>query len=98
MSMNVTTRAKSVARIFDILAMIVLVFGGLATAFVFLAGLFGNMDGYADNWFQSFFMGIVWAAFIAVYTALTWASITLGTVVAGYIARRTEAPSDFARA
>lgn len=83
---NVAAKAQKVATIFDILAILVLVVGGLAAGFVLLASFIGAVS---DSSSIAFFPGLLLALFIGVYTALTWASITLATVVAGYIANRT---------
>ena len=83
MNMNINTRARSVARIFDILAWVVLVVGTLFAAITLIAGLAtAGQDG-------QLLAAMLVTIGIAVYTALIWASITLGTVIAGYIAERT---------
>lgn len=83
----VAARATSVARIFNAVAIFVLIVGAVLIGGNLLIGIFG---GYGDSWLWSFVMGIVFAAVTAVYTAITWAGVTLATIVAGYIALRTE--------
>jgi hypothetical protein len=84
---NITAKAQNVARIFDTLAWVVLIFGGLTAGLTLLVGLFGAM---ADGYIASLVTGIIVAVGIGIYTALLWASITLGTIIAGYIANKSE--------
>ena len=85
--MHVSVRATFVARIFDVVAWVILgigvVFGGLA----FLAGLFGL---FGDSYAYSLSLGIFMLVTAAIYTAISWASIALAAVVAGYIAQKSE--------
>ena len=83
--MNVQTRAMLVARIFDIIAWVVIAATVLGMLGFIGVGLFG------DNGFSGFVVAVVIAALVAVYGAITWAGITLATVVAGYIASRSHA-------
>ena len=85
-NMNVAARAAGVARIFDILAWIVLVVFGLATGIGLLAAIVVLFsEGFAE-----FLFVLLYAVGAAVYGALTWASVSLATVVAGYIAQKSE--------
>lgn len=94
MSMNIASRARNVARIFDILAWVVLVFGVLGAGIYFLVAVAAGAQD--DNVFGGLVIGALVAALTLVYTALVWASITLGTVIAGYIAGKTSPPvSDY---
>ena len=77
--MNIAMRAGLVARVFDTLAWVVLVLGGLAV-----------LGGFVAIFTESLWMGLFIMVGSAVYTALMWASVTLGTIVAGYIASRSE--------
>jgi hypothetical protein len=83
---NVNTRARFVSNIFDILAWVVLGIGGFFTVIAFLAGLFGTMG---DEWINSFAVGVGVTLSIAVYTAITWASISLASIIAGYIQQKS---------
>jgi len=75
--MNVHIRAQLVARIFDILAWAILVIGGIATLFGLVATFAAPREG------------LVILVIVVVQTALAWAAVTLGAVIAGYIAQRT---------
>lgn len=75
-------KARLVANIFDALAIITLVVGGLGVGIMLLVGLFNFDDGGISMLFM--------AVLSAVYVALLWASITLFTLVAGYIYNRSE--------
>jgi hypothetical protein len=83
---NVNTRARFVANIFDILAWVVLGIGAFFAAIAFLAGLFGTMG---DEWINSFAWGVGLTLSIGVYTAVTWASIALASIIAGYIEQKS---------
>jgi hypothetical protein len=76
--MNVHVRAVFVARIFDVLAWVILVVGALAA----LSGIIYLFSSGVEGLFI-FFVAIV-------YTVLAWAGVSLAAVVAGYIAQRTE--------
>lgn len=75
--MDVHKRAVMVSRIFDILAWVVLVAGGVGV----LVSLI--------SMFSDFLAGFLLLLATVVYTALVWAGVSLSTVVAGYIASRT---------
>jgi predicted MFS family arabinose efflux permease len=81
---QVAKRAGTAARIFDTVAWIVVVLGTIAAIGTFIGGAF------SDEGFEGFLYGTSIAVLIAVYTAITWASITLATAVAGYIANRSQ--------
>jgi purine-cytosine permease-like protein len=76
--MNVKTRAAFVARIFDTLAWVVLVLGALVTLFT-IFGIFTEGVEY-----------LLIALIVVVYTAISWASVSLASIVAGYIAQRAD--------
>lgn len=83
---NVQSKAKKVAAIFDTLAIVVLIVGVLGAV---VAALFGVIALFNDGGFGSLMAGLFGVVGIAIYTALTWAGITLATIVAGYIAERS---------
>lgn len=76
--MNVKTRAAMVARIFDILAWVVLIIGGLITLFT-LIGVFTEGVEY-----------LLIALVAAAYTGVSWASVTLASVIAGFIGQKAD--------
>lgn len=80
---GVAKRASVVARIFDVLAWVVLVVGVVGAVVAFFSA-YQVTDG-----FEAFLLGAAWAVGTLVYTALIWAWITLSTAVAGYIANRS---------
>jgi hypothetical protein len=77
-------KANAVAAIFDVIAWIVLILGGLGVAGSLIAGLIGATDDSA-----SLFLGMLMAVGIAAYTAVIWASVSLSTIIARYIASRS---------
>jgi len=81
--MNVKIRAVFVARIFDIIAWVILIVGGLAAVLNIVVGLFG---AFADTWISSVVIGIGIGLAIAVMTAIYWAAVSLASIIAGYIA------------
>jgi hypothetical protein len=83
---DITTRARLVANIFDITAWVVLGIGVLLAIIAFFRGVSG---GLADSWGGSFTNGIILAAIVLVYSALSWACITLASIIAGYIQNRS---------
>ena len=85
MNMNIQARATSVARVFDTLAWVVIAVGVVSAGVSFLGLTFGTEAGF----FAGLIYGLLAVALVGIYTALTWASITLGTIVAGYIAQRS---------
>ena len=104
-TMNVVRRAATAARIFDILATVVLVFGGLLVVGQLVGGI-AFVIASADSGSESesglgsgitvllglagTFFGVILTAIV---TAINWAVITLATAVAGYIAQRSRESS-----
>jgi hypothetical protein len=86
--MNVQARAQAVSRVFDAIAWVVIAMTVIAMLIAGLPGLFG---AYSDSWIASAALGVAFAAAAAIYGAITWAGITLATVIAGYIAARSHA-------
>jgi hypothetical protein len=76
---NVSTRARFVANIFDILAWVVLGLGALAAFLLFIGGI-------AED---EFTFGLVMALGTAVYTVVSWACISLASIIAGYIEQKS---------
>jgi hypothetical protein len=80
----VARRAGIASRIFDALAWIVLVIGGIG-AVVWLVGGAVSGDGASGV-----VVGLLMAAAWLLVTALYWAAITALSVVVGYIAQKAE--------
>lgn len=78
--MDVAGRAAKAARIFDLLAIVTLIFGGIAA----LLGLIVMVQ-------SSFRFGLAVLGTAVIWTALTWACVTVATVVCGYIAQKVGA-------
>jgi hypothetical protein len=76
--MDLHFKAVVVARIFDILAWLAVMAGGLL-AFI----------GLANVVFGVFPLGIMLMLIAVVATVVSWAGATLGAVMAGYVARET---------
>lgn len=83
---NVSTRARFVANIFDIIAWVVLGVGAFTATIFLLFGLFGALG---DEWINSFAIGVGTALAIGVYTAVSWAGISLASIIAGYIQKKS---------
>lgn len=89
----IRSKATKVARIFDILATVVLIVGALGVVTTSLLGVVGLFSD--DGGFGTLLIALASAVGIAIYTALTWAGITLATIVAGYIAERSGTPTQY---
>lgn len=91
--MNVQRRAAAAARIFDIIATVVLVFGGLLVLAQIAGGiayLIASADSESGPGSMVITVGIVvGVVVVAIVTAVYWATVTLATAIAGYIAQRT---------
>ena len=89
MSINtlpIQSKAQKVATIFDALATIILIVGGLGIGVLAIGGVIGL---FSDGGFQALVIALLGMLGVAIYTALMWASITLATIVAGYISQRS---------
>lgn len=75
---TLSSKARMVATIFEILAWVVLGLGALSAIVYFIAAL-SNGD---------FWAGIIVAGGIAVYSIVSWACISLAGVIAEYIEHR----------
>lgn len=84
---NVAAKAEKVSHIFNILSIVILVVGGILGVVGAMAGLRLIVEG---EFFVGLFTMAAYLVVVAIYTALMWAWVTLGTVFAGYIANRTE--------
>ena len=80
-------RATRVAGIFEILAMVILIVWMVGAIFVLLAGIFVGAD--SDSFFQGLLSGIFGAVLFVVYGVISWAGVTLLSLVAKYIANRS---------
>jgi len=83
---NVNTRARFVANIFDVVAWVILGVGAFFAVITLLAGLFGTM---ADEWINSFAFGVGTTLAILIYTAVSWAGVSLASIIAGYIEQKS---------
>lgn len=79
------TKATKVSSIFNMLAMVLLVVGGLAVCF----GLVNSVMALFQDGFGSLLMTLAWSVGMALVTAITWAYISLATIVAQYIADKS---------
>lgn len=76
---NLSTRARMVSNIFDILAWLVLVVGGLVT-------FYAVIDAFTSD---DVISGLMFSVGIAAYAAVSWAGIQLASIVAGYIEQKS---------
>ncbi|HYI59835.1 MAG TPA: hypothetical protein VEX66_16830 [Microlunatus sp.] len=77
---EVRNKAVGIAKIFNILAYATIIVGGLSAALLIIAA-FTAVDG--NNAYALLLaIGVVFS------TAVTWASISLSSIVAGYIAQK----------
>lgn len=89
----IRSKATKVARIFDILATVVLIIGALGIAAMAFSGVVGLFSD--DGGLGALVIALAGAVGVAIYTALTWAGITLATIIAGYIAERSGTPTQY---
>lgn len=73
-------KADKVGVIFDLIGWVILAAGGLVTLIAVLVGLFGD---------DTLMVGLLTAIAVGVYTAVMWASVSLATIVAQYIASKS---------
>jgi hypothetical protein len=78
MTNDFITRARMVSNIFNILAWVILVVGAVITLFSVIAALTSD----------DVLIGLMFSAGVAASTAVYWAGVQLGSLVAGYIAQR----------
>lgn len=85
---QIARNADRVSRIFNAVAVFVLVVGLLAAIGAIISGIVqvGREGGGAV------IGGIVAALIIAVYAIITWAGVQLAALIAGYIKLRSSAP------
>ena len=80
---SLNSRAERVSTIFNILANVVAVLGGLITVVLFFTAFSSSVNTAA---------GLAGAVGAAIYTVLAWAAIQLSSLVAGYIHAPTMGP------
>jgi len=80
---NVRNKAVRVAKIFEILAYATIIVGGLGAGLLILGGA-TTTDG--NNAYL-----ILLAIGVVLSTAITWASMALSSIIAGYIAQKATA-------
>ena len=80
---EVRDKAVGVDRIFNILAYATIIVGGLSAALRIVAAITA-VDGNNVR-------ALLLAIGVVLWTAITWASISLFTIVAGYIAQKAKA-------
>lgn len=92
--MNVQRRAAAAARIFDVVATVVLVFGGLLILAQVVGGIGFLVASTGSESITSspalIVAGMIGSVVVtAIATVINWAAITLATAVAGYVAQRS---------
>jgi len=87
-TIKVKEKANVAARIFELIGWLVVVVGSLGVVIALLSALVGLFSDV--NRFAAVGIGLLSAIGIIIYTAILWASVTLATAVAGYIAQRSE--------
>ena len=91
--MNVQRRAAAAARIFDVVATVVLIFGGLLVLSEIVGGvafLIASAGAETGTSPALILVAMIASAVLtAIVTAINWAGITLATAVAGYVAQRS---------
>jgi hypothetical protein len=79
-------KAGKVGTIFDTIGWIVLIVGGLA---VVVTGLVALATMGSDNGSGASVLSLIAPIVAAIYTAVLWASVSLATIVAQYIASKS---------
>lgn len=83
---KLAVRATKVSSIFNMLAIVLVVVGGLAVC----VGLVNSVVALFQDGFDALLMTLAWSVGMAFVTAITWAYISLATIVAQYIADKSE--------
>ena len=83
---QLVSRATKVSSIFNLLAMAVLAVGGLAVCF----GLVNSVMALFQDGFDGLMRTLAWTIGMAMAAAVTWAYISLATIVAQYIADKSQ--------
>ena len=83
---KLAVRATKVSSIFNMLAIVLVVVGGLAVC----VGLVNSVAALFQDGFDALLMTLAWSVGMAFVTAITWAYISLATIVAQYIADKSE--------
>lgn len=85
---QIARNADRVSRIFNAVAIFVLVVGLLAA----IGALIGGIVQVGTDGAGAVIGGIVAALLIAVYAIITWAGVQLAALIAGYIKLRSSTP------
>ena len=80
-------RATRVAGVFQTLALVILVVWGVGAIFVFVGALITG--GANDSFISGLLGGLFGAVLFAVYGIISWAGVTLLSLIAKYIANRS---------
>lgn len=83
---RLAVRASKVSNIFNMLAIVLVVVGGLAVC----VGLVNSVIALLQDGFDALLLTLAWSVGMAFVTAITWAYISLATIVAQYIADKSE--------
>ncbi len=83
---RLAVRASKVSNIFNMLAVVLVVVGGLAVC----VGLVNSVMALFQDGFDALLLTLAWSVGMAFVTAITWAYISLATIVAQYIADKSE--------
>jgi hypothetical protein len=83
---RLAVRASKVSNIFNMLAVVLVVVGGLAVC----VGLVNSVIALLQDGFDALLLTLAWSVGMAFVTAITWAYISLATIVAQYIADKSE--------
>jgi hypothetical protein len=83
---RLAVRASKVSNIFNMLAVVLVVVGSLAVC----VGLVNSVIALLQDGFDALLLTLAWSVGMAFVTAITWAYISLATIVAQYIADKSE--------
>jgi len=84
---ELSERASRVAGVFRTLALVILVVWGVGAVFVFIGALITG--GANDSFISGLFGGLFGAVLFAVYGIISWAGVTLLSLIAQYISNRS---------
>lgn len=83
---TLSKKAEKVGTIFDVIGWVILIIGGTAAVLTMFGTLFAS---FGDDGMYVLSVGIPVTIGIAIYTAVMWASVSLATIVAQYIASKS---------
>jgi hypothetical protein len=83
---QLANKATKVSGIFTMLATVFLVVGGIAVCI----GLVNSVIALFQDGFDALLLTLAWSVGMAFATAITWAYISLATIVAQYIADKSQ--------